>query len=99
LEKPNRRVSQKRYQGKDICFDDRLENKIEHLLASIQSNLFLKAKTFREENTYEVNDYKEFKKSLEEKGGFIRAYWDGTSETELKNQGRNESYHQGHTYQ
>lgn len=38
--------------------------------------------------TTEVSSYDEFKKVLEEKGGFIKAHWDGTSETEelIKNQ-------------
>ena len=35
-----------------------------------------------EEATSEVETYDEFKKVLEEKGGFIYAHWDGTEETE-----------------
>ena len=37
---------------------------------------------YREEHITEVNSYEEFKKVLEEKGGFISAHWDGTSEEE-----------------
>ena len=57
---------------------------IAELLSEIQSNLYSKAVDFRKENTTEVNSYTEFKEVLEEKGGFILAHWDGTSETENK---------------
>jgi prolyl-tRNA synthetase len=60
-----------------------LVNKVEHLLENIQSNLYQKAISFREQNTISVNTYDEFKKALE-KGGFVYAHWDGTSETEEK---------------
>jgi prolyl-tRNA synthetase len=30
----------------------------------------------------QVNDYDEFKKILDQKGGFLLAHWDGTAETE-----------------
>jgi prolyl-tRNA synthetase len=52
-------------------------------LKEIQSNLLLKAKTFREQNTKTIDSYDEFKKEIE-KGGFFLAHWDGTSETEEK---------------
>ena len=57
---------------------------IEDLLVTIQDNLLSNAKAFRAENTHSVDTYDEFKSTLEEKGGFIMAHWDGTSETELK---------------
>ncbi len=57
---------------------------VENLLTEIQDNLFLKALKHREANSFEVDDMDTFKKVLEEKGGFIYAHWDGTSETELK---------------
>ncbi|MBS1637896.1 MAG: proline--tRNA ligase [Bacteroidetes bacterium] len=61
-----------------------LENKIEHLLQNIQDNLYKIALTRREEMTHRADTYEEFKKLLDEKGGFIYAHWDGTSETEEK---------------
>lgn len=61
-----------------------LENKIEHLLQNIQDNLYKIALTRREEMTHRADTYDEFKKLLDEKGGFIYAHWDGTSETEEK---------------
>lgn len=60
-----------------------IENKVIHLLDQIQVNLYHKAYAFREENTYRVDTWDDFKVQIE-KGGFILAHWDGTSETELK---------------
>mgnify|MGYP006322386857 FL=1 len=57
---------------------------IERLLEEIQANLFLKAKTFREENTRKADTWEEFVNILENEGGFISAHWDGTPETEEK---------------
>lgn len=52
------------------------------LLAEIQQNLFQRAKDFRTKSVTDVSTYEEFKQVLEEKGGFVRAHWDGTAETE-----------------
>ena len=38
----------------------------------------------REENTYSVDTYDEFKDIIENKGGFVLAHWDGSAETEQK---------------
>ncbi|MDE5810872.1 MAG: proline--tRNA ligase [Muribaculaceae bacterium] len=54
---------------------------IESLLEQIQENIFQKALKHREEMTRTVETYDEFKKEIE-KGGFILAHWDGTTETE-----------------
>ena len=61
-----------------------IENKISHLLDQIQQNLFQKAMNFRENNTFRVDTWDEFKSVLDNKGGFIYAHWDGTPETEEK---------------
>jgi prolyl-tRNA synthetase len=60
-----------------------IEGKIVHLLDKIQDNLFTKALNFRDENTTKVDTWEDFKAQVE-KGGFILAHWDGTTETELK---------------
>jgi len=57
---------------------------VKSLLNDIQNNLFERAKSYRTEHTTEVNDLETFKDVLENKGGFISAHWDGTSESELK---------------
>ncbi|MBK7682062.1 MAG: proline--tRNA ligase [Bacteroidetes bacterium] len=61
-----------------------LDLKVEHLLSQIQDNIYKKAQTFREENTYRADSWEEFNKILDDKGGFIYAHWDGTPETEEK---------------
>lgn len=60
-----------------------IENKVEHLLEKIQDNLYNKALTYRDENTFVVDTWEGFKAQIE-KGGFVLAHWDGTTETELK---------------
>ena len=60
---------------------DELENLIPGLLDEIQENLFKKALNFRETNTSNADTWDEFQEKVE-KGGFILAHWDGTSETE-----------------
>ncbi len=61
-----------------------LETKIAGLLEEIQTNIFEKANSFKQEMTTEVNSWDEFKQVLKEKAGFLSAHWDGTSETEEK---------------
>ena len=57
---------------------------VQETLEAIQDNLYQRALTFREDKTTEVDTFDEFKKVLKEKGGFISAHWDGTTETEDK---------------
>jgi prolyl-tRNA synthetase len=61
-----------------------IEIKVMHLLDQIQKNLFDKALAFRENNSFYVDTWEEFKQTLETKGGFVYAHWDGTAETEAK---------------
>ena len=58
--------------------------KVQQLLSEMQDDIFKKALTYRDQNITTVNSYEEFKEVLESKGGFIKAHWDGTAETELK---------------
>jgi len=69
---------------KETLSRDGIEDAIEKLLEEIQLSIYNKAYAFREEMTTKVENYEEFKKVLNEKGGFISAHWDGTSETESK---------------
>lgn len=61
---------------------ENLAEYIKKLLLEIQDNLYQRALNFRKENTTQVDSYEEFKRVLDEKGGFISAHWDGTPETE-----------------
>lgn len=60
---------------------------VKHLLVDIQESIFQKALKFREENTFRVDSWSEFKEQIEI-GGFILAHWDGTCQTEerIKNE-------------
>lgn len=58
--------------------------KVETLLEDIQRNIYQKAFDYRAEHITQVDSYEEFKKVIEEKGGFVSAHWDGTAETEDK---------------
>ncbi|MGB0198889.1 MAG: proline--tRNA ligase [Flavobacteriaceae bacterium] len=69
---------------KDFVAQEGLAAHIVGLLDEIQQNLYDRALQFREEHITEVDTYADFKKVLEEKGGFISAHWDGTTETETK---------------
>jgi prolyl-tRNA synthetase len=56
---------------------------IKNLLDEIQTAIYQKALNFRTANTHRVDTWEDFKEQIE-KGGFISAHWDGTSETEEK---------------
>jgi len=63
---------------------DGLSQHIIQLLEEIHQNMFNKAKEYRDSHITPADSWDEFQKLLEEKGGFISAHWDGTSETEDK---------------
>ncbi len=63
-----------------VPFEGILE-RIQALLEDIQQSIYRKALAFRQANTFKVDTWDEFKDQIE-KGGFIMAHWDGTSETE-----------------
>lgn len=68
---------------KHVASLDNIEEYVANLLNEIQQNIFNKALKHREEMTYTVDTWDEFKERIEN-GGFILAHWDGTTETELK---------------
>ena len=55
---------------------------VDQLLTDIQANIYQKALDFRQRHTTLVDSYDEFKRVLDEKAGFVLAYYDGTSATE-----------------
>jgi prolyl-tRNA synthetase len=56
--------------------------RIVELLKTMQKDLFERARRCRDANSFDVNSYDEFKKKIEETGGFLWAHWDGTRATE-----------------
>ena len=69
---------------KEIIELENIFEKIDFLLEDIQSNIFNNAHKFTKENIRTANTYEEFKSIIKNKGGFVSAHWDGSSETEEK---------------
>jgi len=67
---------------KEIMPVEGLPEKISALLDDIQEGIYNKALKFRDDNIRYVDTWDEFINTLENKGGFIMAHWDGTAETE-----------------
>jgi len=67
---------------KETISQDNIADYIANLLEEIQNNLFDKAMSFREDSITKVDTFEQFKDVLNNKGGFVLAHWDGTSETE-----------------
>ncbi|MDI6697911.1 MAG: proline--tRNA ligase [Candidatus Saccharicenans sp.] len=61
-----------------------IEGRVGEMLVVIQKTLFERALSFQKENTREAENYEEFKKTIEEKRGFIRALWCGGEECEAR---------------
>lgn len=70
--------------NKNIEDRDGIAQHADELLQTIQDDLFQSAKDRIDENTHSVDSYDEFKKVIEDEGGFVYAHWDGTAETEEK---------------
>ena len=81
LENGTVEVAQRDTLSKETIPLDGIESKIVALLDEIQANIYQKALAFREANTFQIDSWDDFKVQIE-KGGFIEAHWDGTSETE-----------------
>ena len=70
--------------AKQVITFSELGEQIPLLLNQIQEGIYMKALKYREEKTYVVDTWDDFKEKLEAEGGFVWAHWDGTSETEEK---------------
>lgn len=75
-----RRDENKRF---SISFSD-LKNNLEEIFKEYDNNLFEKSKNFTQKNTHYVENYQEFKKVIQNKKGFIFAFWCGNRECEDK---------------
>jgi prolyl-tRNA synthetase len=69
---------------KEIVLGDQIASYVNDKLIQIQTDLFQKAHKYRTEHITNVESFEEFKLVLENKGGFVAAHWDGTSESENK---------------
>lgn len=84
LEKGVIEVARRDTKSKESVPMDQIIDHVQRLLEEIQSNMLDKAKRMMEEHITQVDTYEEMKDVLENKGGFVRARWDGTTATELK---------------
>ena len=67
----------------EVSLDD-VESKAAELLETIQADMLEKAKKHVAAHTYSAATYEEFKKTVEEKPGFIKAMWCGEQACEDK---------------
>ncbi|WP_320815103.1 proline--tRNA ligase [Flavobacterium sp.] len=84
LENGTYEVARRDTLSKETVSKEGIDVFIQNKLNQIQEELFTKAVDYRADHTTEVNDFEEFKKVLDIKGGFISAHWDGTVATEEK---------------
>lgn len=75
-------VARRDTKQKQVMNLDQVSTEIPKLLNEIQENIYQKALTFRNRSTTTVDTFDDFKRVLDETGGFISAHWDGTPETE-----------------
>ena len=69
--------------SKETVSFDVAQQYVINLLDEIQVSIFEKARRYRDERTFQVDSYQEFKERIED-GCFVLAHWDGTAETEAK---------------
>lgn len=69
---------------KDAISLDNIADTVKDLLEDIQSNLFNKAKKYRDERTYVANNMDEFVDIIENKRGFAKVMWKNNVENEAK---------------
>lgn len=88
LENKTVEVARRDTKEKQVMALDSIITTVPALLDSIQENIYQKALAFRTSMITPVNSFDEFKKVLDEKGGFVLAHWDGSPETEaaIKNE-------------
>tara|TARA_Y100000589_G_scaffold137572_1_gene131698 strand:+ start:1517 stop:2992 length:1476 start_codon:yes stop_codon:yes gene_type:complete len=69
---------------KEIVSQNAISKTIISLLSTIQDDLFSKSKLFLNDNTSSADSIQEMIDILDNRGGFVEAFWDGESDSELK---------------
>ena len=69
---------------KTVVSLDALAEKAAEILENMQSDMLTRARTHRDAHTYVATDYEEFKQTVNEKPGFVKAMWCGCQECEDK---------------
>lgn len=80
----NVEIARRDDKSKKIVPAENIDAVVNDLLTTIQNQLYQNALERRERNTSYVDTYEAFKETIDSKGGFIYAHWDGTAETEAK---------------
>lgn len=62
----------------------KINEKVTELLQIIQNDMLERARKHRDEHTSSASTYEEFKKAIDEKPGFVKAMWCGSTECEEK---------------
>jgi prolyl-tRNA synthetase len=62
----------------------KVAEKTEKMLVKMQAKMYGNTKAFLKDNTTRVKSFDEFKKVMNDKKGFIKAYWCGAKECEAK---------------
>ncbi len=63
---------------------DEVETKVGEVLTAMQTEMLERARAHRDEHTYEARNYEEFKETIANKPGFVKAMWCGDEACEIK---------------
>ena len=70
--------------AKEECLISDVAETCRRIMGEMQSEMLSRAKAHLQSHISDAHDYEEFKKTVEEKPGFIRAMWCGDEACELK---------------
>ena len=70
--------------SKESISQEGISKTIVTLLDTIQDDLFSRSKLFLKDNIRHADSIQQMNDLLNNKGGFVEAFWDGETETELK---------------
>ncbi len=69
---------------KEVISLENIGETIKQMLDTMQTDMLEKARRHREDHTYVMESYEDYKKSITDKPGFAKAMWCGCSECEAK---------------
>ncbi|MDR2912064.1 MAG: proline--tRNA ligase [Alistipes sp.] len=69
--------------SKEVVPQEGLADRVSALMSEMQTAIFERARAYRDSHITRVDTWDEFVRTLDEKGGFVAAHWDGTVATEL----------------
>ncbi len=86
IEKNQAVVVRRDLEKKEFIPLQNVPSKVVEMLALMQTELLAKAKKFRDDNTFKVSTYEEFKKQIDDQGGFYVTSWcqDAACEEKVK---------------